>query len=368
MSQMIEKSAEDLLPRAADPLVKARDVAHVRFSRKNLDQAIKFFADFGLRVGQRTDQVAYFHAEAGFGPAMIVRQGKTDAFDGLALYVGSVDDLHKLAALPGSSGIEPAESWPEGQQVRLTDPAGNEVRALTGPEPDTPAVRDVIKINAMTERERVNDMQRPPLRPSTILRLGHCVLTSLEFRQTAQWYMAAFGLVPSDIQTMPDGDAALAFMRCDKGDEPADHHTIVVVHNVVNGFSHAAFEVIDMDDIAMGQEHMMGRGWKHAWGMGRHLLGSQLFDYWRDPTGDKFEHFCDSDLFTSDRPTDVTSLTMAGLYQWGPPLPHDFERPKITPGFLWQTIKNVRNSKEMTFRKLRMLLRITGEKSRTWAK
>lgn len=364
MSQM----AEDFLPRARDPLVKARDVAHVRFVRKNLDQATRFLADFGLRVGQRSDEVTYLHAEAGFGPAIILRNGASDKFDGLALYVASEDELRKLADLPGSSGMEPAENWPEGKQVRLTDPAGNEVRALFGPEPDRPVVRDVIKINAASERGRVNDMQRPPLRPSTVLRLGHCVLTVLEFQRTARWYMATFGLVPSDVQTLPDGDAGLVFLRCDRGDEPTDHHTLVIAHNVVNGFSHAAFEVIDMDDIAMGQEHMKGRGWKHAWGLGRHLLGSQLFDYWRDPAGDKFEHFCDSDLFTVDQPGDVMPLTMAGLYQWGPPLPHDFEMPKLTPGFLLKVIRNVRNSEEMSFGKMRKLLKVAGEKPRDWAK
>ncbi len=368
MSLSKELSPDALLPRAPDPVVKVRDIAHVRFIRKDMDQAERFFSDFGLQVGQRTNQNTYLMAEAGFGPAIIVRQGNKDKFDGLAFYVGSEDDLKKLAGLPGSSGIEPAENWPEGKQVRLTDPAGNEVRAVTGPEPDTPKVRDVIKINAINERERVNDMQRPPLRPSTILRIGHCVLAALEFQQMARWYMQTFGLVPSDIQTLPDGEAGLVFLRCDKGSEPADHHTLVIAHNVVNGFSHAAFEVIDMDDIAMGQEHMMGQGWKHAWGMGRHLLGSQLFDYWRDPCGDKFEHFCDSDLFTSDRPADVSPLTLAGLYQWGPPLPHDFEMPKLTPGFLIKVIRNVRNSREMTFGKLRKLLRIGGEKPRTWVK
>ena len=62
---------------------------------------------------------------------------------------------------------------------------------------------------------------------------------------------------------------------------------------------------------------MRDRGWKHAWGMGRHLLGSQIFDYWEDPWGDKHEHYCDGDLFTADQPTGVHPASKAGMAQWG---------------------------------------------------
>ncbi len=32
-------------------------------------------------------------------------------------------------------------------------------------------------------------------------------------------------------------------------------------------------------------------------GIGRHIQGSQLFDYWRDPDGFLVEHFADGDMF-----------------------------------------------------------------------
>ena len=59
------------------------------------------------------------------------------------------------------------------------------------------------------------------------------------------------------------------------------------------------------DAVGVGNRVMRDRGWKHAWGIGRHLLGSQIFDYWEDPWGDKHEHYCDGDLFTDDQPTGV---------------------------------------------------------------
>ena len=45
-------------------------------------------------------------------------------------------------------------------------------------------------------------------------------------------------------------------------------------------YEHSAWEVIDLDALGQGQQVMRARGHKHFWGIGRHLLGSQLFDYW----------------------------------------------------------------------------------------
>ena len=51
-------------------------------------------------------------------------------------------------------------------------------------------------------------------------------------------------------------------------------------------------------------------------GIGRHILGSQIFDYWQDPWGDKHEHYCDGDLFTADEPTGVHAVSREAMAQW----------------------------------------------------
>ena len=38
-------------------------------------------------------------------------------------------------------------------------------------------------------------------------------------------------------------------------------------------------------------------GYFRSWGIGRHIQGSQIFDYWRDPDGFLVEHFTDGDMF-----------------------------------------------------------------------
>lgn len=348
------------------PLVKVWDIASVEFGRPDLDRALSFLSDFGLTIEHRDPESAFLSGRSGYGPCYILRRTAKPTFLGVGLVVQTLEELEQVTTIAGASAIEPAEGWAEGRQVRLTDPAGFPVRVVQGPHRDVPAPRRSLVQNLEMPRTRVNEMQRPPLGAAHVLRLGHAVVAVVDFFKCVRWYMDNFGLLPSDIQTIGDGEPALVFMRCDRGDTPADHHTFVLVQNVVNQYSHSAFECLDLDDIAMGQEHLLSKGWKHAWGVGRHLLGSQIFDYWRDPWGDKVEHFADSDMFTADHPVDVTPLTTGGLYQWGPPVPSDFEAPKITPAFLWNAIRNVRRSDEMTFARARKLLKAIGDSPRPW--
>jgi len=63
---------------------------------------------------------------------------------------------------------------------------------------------------------------------------------------------------------------------------------------------HAAFEVEDVDALMAGHDHLKNAGFDHHAGIGRHILGSQTFDYWRDPWGHVVEHFTDGDLLNAD--------------------------------------------------------------------
>ena len=65
-------------------------------------------------------------------------------------------------------------------------------------------------------------------------------------------------------------------------------------------------------------------GFHRSWGIGRHIEGSQIFDYWRDPDGLMVEHFADGDLFDCTLEPGWAPMTASGLAQWGPPATKDF--------------------------------------------
>ena len=65
----------------------------------------------------------------------------------------------------------------------------------------------------------------------------------------------------------------------------------------VNRYVHSAYQVCDLDALAAGGEYLREQGYFRSWGIGRHVQGSQIFDYWRDPDGFLVEHFADGDMF-----------------------------------------------------------------------
>jgi hypothetical protein len=114
---------------------------------------------------------------------------------------------------------------------------------------------------------------------------------------------------------LPDGSPAVAFRRLNRGDAPNDHHTLALVQTFAPMRNHASFEVVDQDAIGIGSRLMRDRGWKAAWGIGLHFLGSQIFDHWQDSWGDKHEHYCDGDLFTEEIATGVHPASRASIAQ-----------------------------------------------------
>ena len=86
-------------------------------------------------------------------------------------------------------------------------------------------------------------------------------------------------------------------------------------------YEHSAYEVVDLDALGQGQQVLRAQGWRHLWGIGRHLLGSQLFDYWFDPDGFEYEHYTDGDLFTADVETCYSPLEFGSLWAWGADAP-----------------------------------------------
>ncbi|HLZ67757.1 MAG TPA: VOC family protein [Aliidongia sp.] len=347
--------------RHPSPTAKATALAYLVFQRPDLDRAEQFLTDFGLRTVLREDGLLFLR---GTGPApfcYVVRQAEKARFVGFGLRLDSLAELEALSRLPGASAPEPL-TWPGGgHRVRLTDPSGFQVDAVFGQSSvEALPYRPALAFNSADAVLRVNETQRPPTTPPEIIRLGHIVLELADYQATCAWYTQHFGFIPSDVLVLPDGSPAVAFMRLDLGSAPADHHTLALAQGFAPMYSHSAYELVDSDAVGMGQRLLRDKGWKHAWGIGRHILGSQIFDYWQDPWGDKHEHYCDGDLFTADRPTGIHPVSREGMAQWGQIMPSSFTRPKLTAANLAALVSNLRRSPDLSVAKLRTLAKLFG--------
>ncbi|MGF6260836.1 catechol 2,3-dioxygenase-like lactoylglutathione lyase family enzyme [Paraburkholderia youngii] len=341
------------------PTAKATALAYLVFERPDLEQAERFLNNFGLRTVSRDEALLLLRGTDASHFCYVVRRASKARFVGFGLQVGSREELDALAKLPGASEVGNSALPAGGYVVRLTDPSGFAIDAIWDQAPASALPHRLpLPFNSVDATVRVNDTQRPPERAPEVIRLGHVVLELADFQETCAWYTRHFGFIPSDVQVLPDGSPAVAFMRLDLGSNPADHHTLALAQGFAATYSHSAYELIDADAVGMGQRVLRDSGWTHAWGIGRHILGSQIFDYWQDPWGDKHEHYCDGDLFTSDEPTGIHAVSREAMAQWGPTMPRSFTKPKFTPTSIVILFRNLRRSPDLTLRKLRTLAKI----------
>lgn len=115
------------------------------------------------------------------------------------------------------------------------------------------------------------------------------------------------------------------FAHLDLGDTLVDHHCIFFSANPASAHvHHCSFEVHDFDTQQLGHQWLTKKGYKLAWGVGRHVLGSQIFDYWWDTTGNIVEHYADGDLVNQNTPIGYVKAGPDSLAVWGPEVPAEF--------------------------------------------
>jgi catechol 2,3-dioxygenase-like lactoylglutathione lyase family enzyme len=301
-------------------LIKVEDIAFVRFRAPDLPGMQAFLEDFGLATELR-DGTLYGR---GAGPVPFLHattQGEA-GFAGLGFRAASVDDLRALAASEGVE-IRPLDAPGGGQVVSLIDPDGHVVEVVAGQAPaaELPLPSRPHWNNA-SGRPRQRQTKRTGQGAAHVVRLGHAVLNVSSFRASERWYKERFGFITSDEIALSPEFSLGAFLRCDRGETPTDHHTLFLVQSPKGpGFNHAAFEVADLDDLMAGHDRLKAAGRTAEWGVGRHILGSQVFDYWRDPWGQTLEHWTDGDLFTAADGSNTATLQDLMAVQWGPLAP-----------------------------------------------
>jgi catechol 2,3-dioxygenase-like lactoylglutathione lyase family enzyme len=305
-------------------LAKAASLAFLMFEKPDLTATEEFLADFGMRRVARNADLLMMRGSGSAPCIYLARRGPRSRYVGAAFTVADRATLDVLVAEAGAVRLAEAEIPGGGAGVELVDPAGNRVWLVTGQASlaCVPLRAPLhLQANSVDVTTRVNRTIRPPLEPAHIARLGHVVLQTTDFPTMARWYMRHLGIIPTDVQYLADGSPNLAFFRLDLGNTPADHHTVVLAGGLEEKYEHSAYEVVDLDALGQGQNVLRAAGHRHMWGIGRHVLGSQLFDYWYDPDGMEFEHYTDGDLFTAGHETHYVPLELSSIWAWGDDVP-----------------------------------------------
>jgi Glyoxalase/Bleomycin resistance protein/Dioxygenase superfamily len=122
------------------------------------------------------------------------------------------------------------------------------------------------------------------------MRLCHIALNiPKEGRETAVgFYTGRLGFRATDV-VEPMG----VFMRAE-GD--FDQHTMLLCHRPDKaGINHTAYQVDSFDEVIVGANRMIERGWFEARRLGRHTIGSNVFRFIHAPCGGRVEFAADMD-------------------------------------------------------------------------
>jgi len=209
------------------------------------------------------------------------------------LRLGCTDEADLAAIGARLDGLGVAWTLSDGV-LRCHDPlADHDVVVVVGrAEPLAPP--PVRQVNGPGRRERVNRRSTAAVRaePAPPRRVGHVVFGSTDVAATVAFYRDGLGFLVSDVIDQGIG----CFLRCS-----TDHHNLLVMPAPVPCMNHYAVEMDDVDAIGLaGMGVLAERPDASVYGIGRHVLGANLFWYLLDPAGGMFELFSDMDQITDD--------------------------------------------------------------------
>jgi catechol 2,3-dioxygenase-like lactoylglutathione lyase family enzyme len=311
-----------------EPIIRVADIAWIRLRSPDLDIAERYLTDFGLVRSARTDAALYMRGTDPDHHIHITERGDP-AVVSIAFRARSEDDLHRLAReAAGASAVEAIGEPGGGRRVRLAEYNGMGIEVVSGVEAVAAVPVETRRLNTgAAKTARAGNLQRVAVRPSQVKRIGHAVISTPGIDASAGWAHRHLGLKRADDVHAEDDPGRLlaSFNRIDAGAAFVDHHVVMFGLNPNAGLNHVSFEVQDIDDLAAGHDFMM-REWpgRHLWGIGRHLLGSQIFDYWKDPWGRLHEHWTDSDVLNDANPYRRHPKSQGLRSQWGPQAPQEF--------------------------------------------
>lgn len=258
-------------------------VERVVYGVEDMAECTRFFEDFGLepmdpnRFATQTGQVVELRPADDPSLPPAVEKGPT-----IREVVWGVDSAEALAGLAAVLGAEPEDG-----EVHAVDQTGFGV-GLTVSTPK-PWYGEYPGLNRTGAEARWNQPVRHPGRVRPI-RLCHVALNIPKAGREAAvaFYAERLGFVPTD-RVRDVG----VFMRA-PGD--TDHHTLLLGHRADRAsVNHTAYEVATVDEVIVGANDMIDRGWHEARRLGRHTIGSNFFRFIHAPCGGRVEFASDMD-------------------------------------------------------------------------
>jgi len=275
-----------------------------------------FYREFGLHEGAPGR-----FASADGGEQLLFASAARRSLVALRVGVDDADDLGRAAAALARLDVACEHS---GRALVATEPVTGicvtlavEPRLAQKPSAQLPT-NGPGRTSRVNARSAAAYAPKDPPRPR---RLSHVVTTSTDPAASRRFFVDGLGFRVSD----EIAGLGAAFLRCSD-----DHHNLLVQPGPFAFLHHTAWQMDDVDAVGAAAASMVAADPKrHAWGLGRHAIGSNYFWYLRDPAGNFAEYTSDLDVIADEEVWRVaSSIPVAGLAAWGPPVPREFLAPE----------------------------------------
>jgi catechol 2,3-dioxygenase-like lactoylglutathione lyase family enzyme len=285
------------MPRSATQDSGFVGIDAVIFGAKDMAQARKLFADFGLAKKTDTKSRLVFATE--IGSEIIIRPSNAkdlpppisvdSEFREVIWGVKTPKDVARIAKdLARDRDVREDSDG----TIHAIDDSGVPFGVRVWRHRSEPKRAAALPLNAPGARHRV-DAPSPMYERAKPFRIGHIVFTVPDVRKAERFYTQRLGFSLSDRYA---GGAA-TFLRWAAR---SDHHNLFMFRQPsrIVDLHHLAFEVHDIHEVFGGGLHFTGRGWKTAVGPGRHPISSAYFWYFANPLGGMLEYFSNPDFVT----------------------------------------------------------------------
>ena len=296
--------------------VGIHSIDHFALSVPDLAESEAFLRAFGLRVTRLEDTLELRAQPAEHVWARLCSGGPTKHLEYISFGCYAAD-LERLRTQIQTAGGTMTEPHPRGDTAGFwfKDMDGTlvqvKVAAKTMPDTKAPLVDENVPSGARGAPPR---SECPTYSP---VRLAHLALFTPNVSRAAAFYQRALGVLLADRSR-----ERIAFTY---GRHGSDHHLIAFLASEGPGLHHSSWDVLGIGAMGVGSERLRVAGYSNQWGLGRHVIGSNYFNYIRDGSGQWWEHICHIDYIPRGALGNGGDYDEEdGFYLWGPPVPADF--------------------------------------------
>jgi catechol 2,3-dioxygenase-like lactoylglutathione lyase family enzyme len=280
----------------------------------DLAEQHRFLTAFGIKPTRLDDRIEVRAGDSDHVWATITKS-ETDKkklqFVSLGCYE---EDFETIKKQIDAAGGRPSNGHPAGPAggYWFRDPFGLLVQILAAKKtaPDTKSRMADMNVPANTRGAPA----RSAARTVSATRLSHMALFIPNLDQALDFYTRALGFRLADRA----GDL-IAFTYARHG---SDHHVLAFATGPGLGLHHTSWDVASVEEVGLANTQLRAAGYNIHWGPGRHVLGSNYFNYTADKYGQLWENSCHIDYIEKDANWEVADYADEdAFYLWGPDAP-----------------------------------------------